>query len=182
MGNAFDSIETDYDVYQYEGFIAALNGYLELRRRTHPTTWSMGAWSKRLNLANTASLSNILSERKSISRELGMNIIGSMRLEKKASEYLELLLELLFCTASHPVVIMGIRSRMKQLKEASLNPHKEDQVLKIRKVDLPLVKAAAEEFRRNLHATYDASAAESEDVYMVDVLINQILDNSVVAR
>lgn len=104
-------------VTDYDNFLEATNAFLKHKKETSPS-WSMGSWARRLNLSSTSSLSNILAGKKGISRQLGMLMVESMKLDHQSREYVDLLLEYYLNAGSSDIVKSGILARIQFIRQS----------------------------------------------------------------
>jgi hypothetical protein len=115
------SNKLNWSIFEYDDPLRALDSFLAFKRSSAASDgkrqhWSLGGWARRLDLASTSVITNILKGRNVPSLGLIQKIAESMELDTEATEYLILLFERQRQKEALPLLREALDRRIEELR------------------------------------------------------------------
>lgn len=163
---------SQFNLYQYRDLKSLLSGFVEYKRSINPR-WSLGVWSRQLNLSSSAVLTNYTKGRKVPAKEVVTNLITSITQDPQESIFLNLLIEKEKKMHSKELVDIIKKELSKYRKDFDKKKLREDviinETIQLEPDDLNNIKKYVEEFRDNIVKAHQASKSTVAYQFRIDI-------------
>lgn len=106
-------------IYNYTDYRTFLKEYLKMKQAKN-SSFSLGAWAKRLQMSSTAVLSNIIKGRKNLGKKSLERFNKYFDFDKSEEEYFKNLVNL-YKVKNDPVLSLATQERLRQMQKLHLN-------------------------------------------------------------